>query len=101
MKGRWTMSVHRQGKPGNTATGAQGELADDRFVGGTDLARWQTPAGRWLASLARRLSARLGPHGALILILAVGAVFASLLAFATGWVYDAVTEADGVAGLDH
>jgi undecaprenyl-diphosphatase len=95
------MDGHPQGKPDNEAAGAQGELADDRFVGNVDLARWKSPAGRWLASGVQRLSARLGPHGALILILAAGAVFASLLAFATGWVYDAVTEADGVAALDH
>jgi hypothetical protein len=32
--------------------------------------------------------ARLGPHGALTMILVVGALFAALLAFVTGWVYD-------------
>ncbi|MEW1808459.1 phosphatase PAP2 family protein [Pseudarthrobacter sp. NPDC080039] len=31
----------------------------------------------------------------------MGILFASLLAFATGSVYEAVTDADGVAGLDH
>jgi undecaprenyl-diphosphatase len=97
----WKTMGDPQGKPDGASAGAQGELADDRFVGDTDLARWETPVGRSLASGAQRLSARLGPHGALILILAVGAVFASLLAFTTGWVYDAVTEADGVAALDH
>ncbi|WP_285245781.1 phosphatase PAP2 family protein [Pseudarthrobacter sp. fls2-241-R2A-127] len=95
------MDVSRQDTPGDASAGVKGELTDDRFVGGTDLARWKSPAGRWLASRAQRLSVRLGPHGALILILAVGIGFASLLAFATGSVYEAVTDADGVAGLDH
>src|SRR5690242_277550 len=95
------MGVHPQGASDDESAGGKGELVDDRFVGDTDLARWKTPAGRWLASRAQHLSARLGPYGALILILAAGAVVASLLAFATGGVYEAVTEADGVAALDH
>lgn len=95
------MGVDPQGTPDEAAAGVQGELADDRFVGDTDLARWRTPAGRWLASGAQRLSDRFGPHGALILILVAGAVLASLLAFTAGSVYEAVTEADGVAALDH
>jgi uncharacterized protein (TIGR03382 family) len=96
-----TMGVHGNGKPDDASAGTKGELTDDRFVGDTDLARWKTPAGRWMASRTQRLSARLGPHGALILILVAGALFAALLAFVTGSVYDAVTEADGVAALDH
>lgn len=95
------MGVHPQGTSDQESAGGNGELADDRFVGNTDLARWKTPAGRWLAARAQRLSARLGPYGVLILILAAGAIVASLLAFTTGWVYEAVTEADGVAALDH
>lgn len=95
------MDIHHHVPSDEASAGGKGELTDDRFVGNTDLARWRTPAGRWLAALAQRLSARLGPYGALILILAAGAMVASLLAFATGSVYEAVTEADGVAALDH
>ncbi|WP_284762510.1 phosphatase PAP2 family protein [Arthrobacter sp. efr-133-R2A-63] len=95
------MGVHPEGTSDNESAGGTGELTDDRFVGDADLARWKTPAGRWLASRAQRVSARLGPYGVLILILAAGAVVASLLAFTTGLVYEAVTEADGVAALDH
>ncbi|MCX2748723.1 phosphatase PAP2 family protein [Arthrobacter sp. MI7-26] len=95
------MGVHPQGTSDHESAGGKAELADDRFVGNTDLARWKTPAGRWLAARAQRLSTRLGPYGVLILILAAGAIVASLLAFTTGWVYEAVTEADGVAALDH
>lgn len=95
------MGVHPQGTSNGEPAGRKGELADDRFVGDTDLARWDSSVGKWLASRARRLSASLGPYGALILILAAGAAVVSLLAFATGSVYEAVTEADGVAALDH
>ncbi|WP_051423059.1 phosphatase PAP2 family protein [Arthrobacter sp. MA-N2] len=95
------MGVRAQGASDDKSAGGKGELTEDRFVGDTDLARWKTPAGRWLAARAQRLSARLGPYGVLILTLAAGAIIASLLAFTTGWVYDAVTEADGVAALDH
>src|SRR5690242_14405061 len=98
---RKTMGVHPEGTSDEDSAGGKSELSDDRFVGDADLARWKTPAGRWLASRAQRLSARLGAYGALILVLAAGAVVASLLAFATGEVYEAVTEADGVAALDH
>lgn len=95
------MGVPPQGTSDGNPVGGQGELVEDRFVGDTDLARWNTSAGRWLASRARRLSGWLGPYGALILILVAGAAVASLLAFTTGSVYEAVTEADGVAALDH
>jgi undecaprenyl-diphosphatase len=69
-------------------------------VGTRDLTRWYTPLGKVLARLARTLSARLGPHAALILILAAGAIIAVTLSLATALVYDAVTESDGIAGLD-
>jgi undecaprenyl-diphosphatase len=95
------MGVHPQGTSNGEPAASKGEFVDDRFVGDTDLARWNSSVGKWLASRARRLSARLGPYSALILILAAGAAVASLLAFATGSVYEAVTEADGVAALDH
>ena len=95
------MGVHPQGRSNGEPAASKDELVDDRFVGDTDLARWDSSVGKWLASRARSLSARLGPYGSLILILAAGAAVASLLAFATGSVYEAVTEADGVAALDH
>jgi undecaprenyl-diphosphatase len=47
------------------------------------------------------MSRKLGPHGALILTLAAGALIAAGLTAVFAQVYDSVTEADGVAGLDH
>lgn len=83
------------------AGGVQGELRQDRFVGTQDLTRWDTRAGQLLASAVQRVSTVVGPHGALILTLLVGAVLAASLTAIFAQVYEAVVEADGVAGLDH
>lgn len=81
-------------------TGITGELHRDRYVGRQDLTSWATPAGRAAVRSATDVSRRLGPHATLAVILAVGIVAAFLLAFLASRVYDAVTERDGVAGLD-
>ena len=80
--------------------GVAGELRHDSRVGNQDLTEWSTPAGRAAARSATRASTRLGPHGTLITILGIGAVAVFLLAFLVARVYDAVTEHDGVSGLD-
>src|SRR3978361_182612 len=82
-------------------TGVQGELQEDRFVGGQDLTRWTTSGGQALARAVRKISSILGPHAALILTLAVGAVIAAVLTAVFSEVYESVVDADGVAGLDH
>lgn len=84
-----------------SAGGVQGELRHDRFVGNQDLTRWDTRVGRYLAAVVRRVSAVVGPHGALILTLLIGAVLAATLTALFAQVYEAVVEVDGVAGLDH
>ena len=76
------------------------ELRQDRTIGTVDLTRWQTPPGRALAGTAAKASQRVGDRGALILILVVGGVIAVALSFIASRIYDAVTESDGVAGLD-
>ena len=81
--------------------GVRGEVSQDRFVAGKDLTRWKSPVGRVLAGTAQRITTLLGPYAALIITLAVGLVIAVSLAVAFGEVYESVTEADGVAGLDH
>jgi membrane-associated phospholipid phosphatase len=80
--------------------GVAGELRHDRRIGDQDLTTWSTPAGRAVARSAGQASRRLGPHGALAVILGIGIVAVFLLAFLASRVYDAVTETDGVAGLD-
>jgi membrane-associated phospholipid phosphatase len=82
------------------AEGDREELADDRTVGRVDLTHWYTPWGRMLARIVTRVGAVLTARGALLLILVVGAAIALALAFAASRIYDAITESDGVAGLD-
>ena len=84
-----------------TQTGVRGEVHQDRFVGGQDLTRWDTKPGRFVASLAQRISRLFGSHAVLILTLAIGAVLAVSLTAVFAEVYESVVEADGVAGLDH
>ncbi|MDQ0756600.1 phosphatase PAP2 family protein [Arthrobacter sp. B3I4] len=81
--------------------GVQGEVRQDRFVGSSDLTRWDTRLGRFLAAVVGRISRALGPHAALILTLAIGAALAASLTAVFAQVYESVVEADGVAGLDH
>jgi undecaprenyl-diphosphatase len=102
------MSEPRQsphpGAPGETpdtaAPGDADEVRQDRTIGPVDLTRWSTPPGRALAVTATRASQNVGTRGALILTLVIGGVIAVALSFVASRIYDAVTEADGVAGLD-
>jgi len=70
------------------------------FVGRRDLTAWPTALGRLGARLAVRAGRWLAPHQVLALTLVVGLLVTSALAALAGGVYDAVVEADGVAGLD-
>ena len=81
--------------------GTEGELREERHVGGRDLTEWQTPAGRQIADKASQVGMAVGPRKTLVLILAVGAVIASTLTWLTSELYDSITQANGVARLDH
>jgi membrane-associated phospholipid phosphatase len=80
--------------------GVTGELRRDRYLGGHDLTRWLTPVGRILARIVQRIMRVLGPHAALVITLLVGLALAVGLSAIAAQVYDNVTDADGVAGLD-
>jgi membrane-associated phospholipid phosphatase len=80
--------------------GIAGELRRDRFLGDRDLTRWVTPVGRILAGVVQRIMRVLGPHAALVITLLVGLALAVGLSAIAAQVYDNVTDADGVAGLD-
>ena len=82
------------------AEGDREELRDDRSVGRVDLTHWYTPWGRMLARLVTRVGAILTARGALLLTLLVGAGIALALSFVASRIYDAITESEGVAGLD-
>ncbi|MFH6679771.1 phosphatase PAP2 family protein [Clavibacter michiganensis] len=80
--------------------GVEGELRRDRFLGDRDLTRWVTPVGRILARVVERIVRELGPYAALVITLLVGLALAFGLSAIAAQVYDNVTDADGVAGLD-
>ncbi len=98
----------RSGKPGlperppvvGPDPGVEGELRVDRYLGETDLTHWFTPAGRVLAAGSRRVSDFFGPYLTLVVTILIGAGIAFVLSLLAVAVYDAVADADGVAGLD-
>jgi membrane-associated phospholipid phosphatase len=77
------------------------ETQNDRYVGTQDLTHWYTPLGRALAWLVSWVAHRIGAKPALFITLVVGLALAVGLLAVFTQIYDAVTEADGVAGLDH
>ncbi|SDS54654.1 phosphatase PAP2 family protein [Agrococcus carbonis] len=80
--------------------GPEAERRQDTTVGLVELTRWRTPIGRALAGVAHRIGALLGPHAALVLVLVIGLAVTTALGFLAAEVYDAVTDRDGVAGVD-
>ncbi|MGI5239597.1 phosphatase PAP2 family protein [Dactylosporangium sp. CA-139066] len=74
--------------------------ADDRYLGWRDLTVWKSPFGRVAVALARRAARWIGPYPVLALTLLIGVVLAVALTAASVEIYEAVAEADGVAGLD-
>jgi membrane-associated phospholipid phosphatase len=80
--------------------GVEGEVRVDSHLGQTDLTHWYTPFGRLLAALAKAVADRVGPYATLLLTILIGAGLAFALSAAAVAVYDAVADADGVAGLD-
>ncbi|MCX8456344.1 phosphatase PAP2 family protein [Paenarthrobacter ureafaciens] len=81
--------------------GVRGEVRQDRYVAGQDLTRWKSPVGQLMAATAQRITTFLGPYAALVITLVIGLLISIALVVTFGEVYESVTEADGVAGLDH
>lgn len=80
--------------------GTTGERVHDAGQPEVELARSSSPLARWISGLTAKLGELVGPYGTLILTLAIGAVIAFALALGAVGVYDAVTDEDGVAGID-
>ncbi|WP_092608289.1 phosphatase PAP2 family protein [Raineyella antarctica] len=80
--------------------GTEGELREDRQVGGRDLTHWETPVGGWLARTVQRISLVLGPRTVLIIILAIGAAVSATLTWVTSELYENIAQANGIALLD-
>jgi membrane-associated phospholipid phosphatase len=87
-----------QGSPAEHGT--TGERRLDTQVGGVELTDWRSRLGRSLAHLARRLGDAVGPYATLLITLAIGAAIAFALSLLAVGVYDAVTDEDGISGID-
>lgn len=86
--------------PAADPPGVHGEVAEDRSLGDVRLTHWYTPAGRVLAALVQRIAHVIGTYPALVLTLVVGAGLVLGLSWIAAEVYDAVSDDDGVAGVD-
>ena len=73
---------------------------EDRHVGWRDLTVWKSTAGRFAAMLAHRAARWIGPYPVLVVTLLLGLIAAVSLTAVSVEIYEAVAEADGVAGLD-
>lgn len=82
------------------APGTAAERREDTSVGGVELTSWTSWIGRWIAKFGHRIGDWLGPYAALVITLAIGAAITTALTFLAAAVYDAVTDKDGVAGID-
>ncbi|MCR8671427.1 phosphatase PAP2 family protein [Agrococcus sp. HG114] len=80
--------------------GTTGERRQDTTIGDVELVHWRTLLGRAIAAAGARLGEIVGPYATLLLTLAIGAAIAFGLSLGAVAVYDAVTDEDGVAGID-
>jgi undecaprenyl-diphosphatase len=80
------------------------DTPDEERIGSRDLTHWRTPAGRrlagWVARHAAGLTRWSAAHLVLVVTALVGGALAVALTAVAAQVYDAVSEADGIAGLD-
>jgi membrane-associated phospholipid phosphatase len=80
------------------------KLSDDttgeEHIGRRDLTRWPTRAGRALVRAASKLAANMSADTVLYLTAGIGLILVVGLTSAGAGVYDAVTEQDGIAGVD-
>jgi len=73
---------------------------DGRTPGATDPTHWYSPLGRWFAHVAARFARMIGAQPALLIGLVIGLGLAVALTLVFAQIYDAITDDDGVAGLD-
>ena len=89
-------------RTGQTGAVTRADLApaDEETPGWRDLTVWRTRSGRLLVRVARALARLVGPHLAVLGLLAVAGVAVTALTATSAVIYDDVSEQDGVAGLD-
>jgi len=85
---------------GDPVDRALAETPDQDYVGARDLTRWPSAAGRLAVTLTLRAARWVAPNRLLAITLAIGLGLVAVLTALAAGVYDAVVEADGIAGLD-
>lgn len=80
--------------------GALTESTEQEYVGSRDLTRWPSRAGRLALYLTLQAARWIAPNRLLAITLAIGLGLVAVLTALATEVYDAVAEADGIAGLD-
>ncbi|MDF2146284.1 phosphatase PAP2 family protein [Knoellia sp. p5-6-4] len=78
----------------------RGDTLSEERIGQRDLAQWRSEPGRWLVRVAFSLARWTAARWVLVVTAAIGGVLVVLLTSVSAEVYEAVTENDGVAGLD-
>ena len=78
----------------------RGDTPSEERIGQRDLAQWRSEPGRWLVRVAFSLARWTAARWVLVVTAAIGGVLVVLLTSVSAEVYEAVTENDGVAGLD-
>jgi undecaprenyl-diphosphatase len=78
----------------------RGDTPSEERIGQRDLAQWRSDPGRWLVRVVFSLARWTAARWVLVVTAAVGGVLVVLLTSVSAEVYEAVTENDGVAGLD-
>jgi membrane-associated phospholipid phosphatase len=78
----------------------RGDTPSEERIGRRDLAEWRSEPGRWLVRLVLGLARWTAARWVLVGTAALGGVLAVVLTSVSAEVYEAVTENDGVAGLD-
>lgn len=72
----------------------------DESIGGLDLTHWPTALGRWLVRITSSLARLASANTVLVVSALVGAVLVTALTAASGEVYEAVEDGDGIAAFD-
>jgi membrane-associated phospholipid phosphatase len=95
------MSADPEADPGTDPVDrALAETPSQDYVGTRDLTRWPTAIGRFGLQVTLRAARWVAPNRLLAITLAIGLGLVTVLTAIAANVYEAVTEAEGISGLD-
>ncbi len=91
---------HTEPDPEDPVDRVLAETPEQEYVGTRDLAHWPTAIGRLARDVTLRAARWVAPNRLLAITLAIGLGLITVLTSLAANVYEAVVEADGIAGLD-